>query len=150
MASYSAATSCGSQGVFMSAAKRAVDISGEGASLYYPALLSNALAFFGAGLCWRLKKASAALNLSTAGVGLGGRESEDDGPGSANGKRSGISDKIIEGAPDPVKLLMSHVLQMNEGEAEARVVRQVGAYGSGPVYVLFVLGLKCGFFWGAD
>lgn len=133
MAAYATASSPGPSSASASAIAGHVDISGEGANLYYPALLSNAIAFFGAGLCWRLDKASAALDLSAAGVDLVERGLEEDVAGSTSGKGLSISEKYIFAVPDPVMLLMAHVLEIDKIEVEAVLIHQVGAHESGVV-----------------
>ncbi|CAM9143971.1 unnamed protein product [Scytosiphon promiscuus] len=126
MAPHSTAPRPGPSGASTSAAASDIKISGEGAHLYYPALLSNALAFFGAGLCWRLDKASAALNLSAAEADLEERGFEGNVAESTSGKQSSISEKIV-GTPVPVMLFMAHVLQINEVEAGAILVHQLSS-----------------------
>lgn len=111
----------------------AADSVYDGASLYYPSLLSDALGFFGAGLCWRLNKTCIALHLSThddrGGVvwGFEGDVSHPiAGEPAGDGEASVIGVSPLQGRSDPSILLMAHVLQIDTWKMEAVSARQVG------------------------
>eukprot|EP00752_Nemacystus_decipiens_P002252 g2133.t1 len=113
----------------------------EGASLYYPALLSDALEFLGAGLCWRLDKASTALclvprecRIGEAGGGVTGRgatgERADRERGAAPvvaGAAAGVWP--LQGLSDPAELLVAHVLRIDAGTMEAASEQLVSCLG---------------------
>lgn len=97
----------------------------DGASLYYPALLSDALEFFGAGLCWRLDKASIALHLPAhddRGAAVWGSEEDVSQPtaGEVAGNEGVLVIRAppLHGASDPTILLMAHVLQTDAWKME--------------------------------
>lgn len=105
----------------------------DGASLYYPALLSDALGFFGAGLCWRLDKTYIALHVSThddRGGVVRGFEGDASHPisreSAGNGEVPVIGVLPLQGGSDPSILLMAHVLQIDTWKMEAVSAGQVG------------------------
>lgn len=109
------------------------DSTCDGPNLYYPALLSDALEFFGAGLCWRLDKASVALHLPAnedGGGAVWGFEGDVSDP--TAGERAGIGGTPVigvlplQGESDPSILMMAHVLQIDAWKMEAISAGQVG------------------------
>lgn len=99
-----------------------------GTNLYFPEILSDALEFLGAGLCWRLDKASAALHLSSRGgvergvvSGLTG-----EGPADKPGAPRVVEGLPLQGPSDPAILLIKHLLRIDTGTMEAASASQVG------------------------
>lgn len=121
------------------AAAAADPAASEGANLFYPALLSDALEFLGAGLLWRLDKASSALRLVPNARGAGEAEGGGVGGGAAAGEpaggrgaapvvAAGVAGGVwpLQGPSDPADLLVAHVLQIDAGAMEAVYGGQVG------------------------
>lgn len=106
-------------------------------NIYYPALLSDALEFLGAGLCWRLDKASSALRLLGRECGIGEVEGAVDGGPAAGGRAgergaaavvAGVAGGVwpLQGLSHPADLLVAHVLRIDAGTMEAVSAGQVG------------------------
>lgn len=133
----------------------------QGTNLYYPALLSDALEFLGAGLCWRLGKASSALRLVPRECGVGEEAEGSVTGGSANGERvggergaapvvaGGTAGGVwpLQGPSDPAELLVAHVLRIDVGTMGALSARQVGrregGEQGGEVCLYPVAGVRC-------
>lgn len=112
----------------------------EGTTLYYPSLLSDALEFLGAGLCWRLDKAFSALHLAPRERGI--EQADGDvvgGPAAGDGGRAGGEwgatptvagaaggVRPLQGPSNPADLLVAHVLRIDAGTMEAASAGQVG------------------------
>lgn len=112
-------------------AATADDVTCEGTNLYYPALLSDALEFLGAGLCWRLDKASSALHLggeADGSVAGGPAAGERAGERGAAPVAAGVAGGVwpLQGPSDPAGLLVAHVLRIDAGTMEAVSAGQVG------------------------
>lgn len=103
-----------------------------GTNLYFPELLSDALEFLGAGLCWRLDKASASLNVLSPRDG--GVEEGRSGvfdvaaevPADIRRAPQVVGGSLLQGPSDPAALLITHVLRIDTGAMEAASASQVG------------------------
>lgn len=99
-----------------------------GTNPYFPALLSDILVFLGAGLCWGLSKASAAVNPTSLYAGAAAELECEEGivPKANAGRRSNYEAHFpLQAPPDRALLIMKHVLNIDAGALSTDCAYQV-------------------------